>query len=146
MAGGLYWETRILLILVPLRSTAPRGKDVNLIKNPERNTGYNGSHIWQAQTVCDSRAASANMRASECVTRARHRSDVVGFRCASSMEQVGQLATQQIGPPSVREKRYGGSRRTTERFEARELIMKAQLPILYCGLPMSIYKGNMINL
>eukprot|EP00931_Biecheleriopsis_adriatica_P056632 TRINITY_DN33565_c0_g1_i1.p1 TRINITY_DN33565_c0_g1~~TRINITY_DN33565_c0_g1_i1.p1 ORF type:complete len:1185 (+),score=298.75 TRINITY_DN33565_c0_g1_i1:50-3556(+) len=23
-------------------------EDVNLIKNPERNTGYNGSHIWQA--------------------------------------------------------------------------------------------------
>ena len=23
-------------------------QDVNLIKNPERNTGYNGSHIWQA--------------------------------------------------------------------------------------------------
>ena len=24
-------------------------QDVNLIKNPERNTGYNGSHIWQAR-------------------------------------------------------------------------------------------------
>ena len=23
-------------------------EDMNLIKNPERNTGYNGSHIWQA--------------------------------------------------------------------------------------------------
>ena len=26
----------------------PSCEDVNLIKNPERNTGYNGSHIWQA--------------------------------------------------------------------------------------------------
>ena len=26
-------------------------EDVNLIKNPERNTGYNGSHIWQARLV-----------------------------------------------------------------------------------------------
>lgn len=23
-------------------------EDINLVKNPERNTGYNGSHIWQA--------------------------------------------------------------------------------------------------
>jgi len=33
------------------RADATKGSDVediNLVKNPERNTGYNGSHIWQA--------------------------------------------------------------------------------------------------
>ena len=38
------------LVAVPLPFSGPL-QDVNLIKNPERNTGYNGSHIWQAWKV-----------------------------------------------------------------------------------------------
>ena len=45
--GGILKEV-IALSQTLLRLECSTQEDVNLIKNPERNTGYNGSHIWQA--------------------------------------------------------------------------------------------------
>ena len=42
------WRKVIALSQTLVRLECSTQEDVNLIKNPERNTGYNGSHIWQA--------------------------------------------------------------------------------------------------